>query len=515
MSRDRALYFADLAGNLLLEVSRPGYPGTQFGYDARRSLSEDLDHLVLALLPRCKSYVCEVMPADAPRAAFIKALFRLHCEHLQELRLSSHRPIEITFAEAETLPMIAEQFPSLSTLTLGGVCLPFSHMLASSRCTTISVSSSCEEVDCQHDYTIGLEVNRIVEALPTLRSLKVGQSGHSEAVHLVGLVTESDPLDLHSALVTFSATIEVLHIDMIPTIWPSVRQLKQLSLGHLRELQFHGMLVQPRVFVEEGDPRSKFEHTIYPFLQLLAATPNLVRLNIEEWFWPSLSYVSEPLSFHTVCLPRLEEVLLFEVDEHYVGQILSRLKMPRLRILDLSTLFRSDATAFRFTDVMHGWDLPYLEEFKLSSSEEEGNTGDPTYPALALGRMLRDGNLPRLQNLDVTNRGWVTETDLRDAIEALRDPSVVPSLVELQISNSTPPVDPRWAEAAVQERNAHMGDDPALRRLSITVLSGDMIDSDDDREVEEDRESENEENDAVEYASDGLVGIDSIASDSA
>ncbi|KZV99731.1 hypothetical protein EXIGLDRAFT_762385 [Exidia glandulosa HHB12029] len=428
-SVNRAEYFVARAGVLPLTIQRVGTDA-----DAIR-----IDNFVLALLPRCRSFMYrDIALADASRPAFVRLLLQSQSSTLEGLCLDTVRGMEVAFHNAEALPVIANQFPSLCQLTVSNVCLPLSHMMAASRCIALLVNNSDHDL-CQHEKAFGLEVDRLVSALPTLRVFRVFyQLGEYHERN--SFTDPRDHFHMHNALVTLRSTIEELGLLAVPTIWPSPRQLEVISLLST--------------------------YAISPLLQLLAAAPNLVYLNIQAWYWPPIAAV--PADFQVRDLPRLESVYFWELHEVFIQQIFSAFRTPRLRNLQLLGIYRDEETAFSLDEVFRGWNLPYLETFVLSSSPHDYQ-GDHTYPSLALGRMLRGGNLPRLHGLSIptTGWGWVTAADLRDAVDALRDPAVAPSLVAAQLAQSDPPLDPDWIREAMHERNAQLG---VKRRLRLAVL---------------------------------------------
>ncbi|KZV99727.1 hypothetical protein EXIGLDRAFT_724280 [Exidia glandulosa HHB12029] len=453
----KAEYFVARAGSLRLTINRRGA-----GPDEESA--SRIDNYVLALLPRCRSYEHSYIPDQLHRVAFIKALLSAHSSTLEELELASHQALEVSFTDQQAIPVIADHFPRLSSIFIVGVCLPLSQMLVSSQCTTVFDYHDCEG-SCQHDEAFGEEIDRIVSALPTLRVLK--------ADHQYGLLFDSETevtmtgyFHLFEALVTLSFTIEELGVTGVPTVWPSLRQLETVSLPRLTELRLAGRLVVPHVCQDENNPSpTDSVDSVLPLLQLLVAARNLIVLNLQLWY--SIPSGTAPLDFPVIDLPRLEEVYFREVHEVYAKRIFVAIRAPRLRSLTLADTVRDDDTAYELGEVMNAWDLPCLEVFRLSSLADD-SIGDLTFPALALGRMLRDGHLPRLQRLEVSSPGWVTELHLRDAIDAIRDPNVAPSLLILQVSNSSPPVHVGRVKGAERERNARLGS----RRLTITLLSG-------------------------------------------
>ncbi|KZV85559.1 hypothetical protein EXIGLDRAFT_775457 [Exidia glandulosa HHB12029] len=333
-----------------------------------------LDYLLFTLFQRCATFEYSRFTADGRFRRFMLAILSSPAPMLRSFHLS-HGDEEILLPPSVPILDLGTNWPMLREFVLESVCMPL-HRL---RLTNLEILKIwvpiCDTDPCQLNPGLGRCLANFVRASPTLRELHINYDDGNENGH-----HSSDPLD-------------PVHID---------------------------------------DP------AVPSFIRVLAGTPNLQKLFIEEWTDAVDMTVDDPAALAKVQLTMLTTVNIEQCAPEWCQHILASLIAPTLRTIVLDVVYADGDDAGQcglfIPTPWSRWSFPGVESLKVAVGGCIVGYIPKPASALELGPLLRDGDWTSLKELTLEGHGWLSEDALDVIIDVLCDRNIAPCLQRLYVT---------------------------------------------------------------------------------
>ncbi|KZV87500.1 hypothetical protein EXIGLDRAFT_773569 [Exidia glandulosa HHB12029] len=387
-----------------------------------------LDYLLFTLFQRCATFQYSRFTADGRFRRFMLAILSSPAPMLRSFHLS-HGEEEILLPPSVPILDVGTNWPMLREFVLDSVCMPL-HRLRLTNLETLKIwVPICDTEPCQLHPGLGRCIANFVRASPTLRELHINYDDGNENAH-----HSSDPLDPVHIDGVCQASLQHLYLSGLWLAW--LVPLRMLDspprLTNLSSLFISGTVTSP------VDPNRDEQPAVPSFIRVLAGTPNLQKLFIEEWTDAVDMTVDDPAALAKVQLTMLTTVNIEQCAPEWCQHILASLIAPTLRTIVLDVVYADGDDAGQcglfIPTPWSRWSFPGVESLKVAVGGCIVGYIPKPASALELGPLLRDGDWTSLKELTLEGHGWLSEDALDVIIDALSDRNIAPCLQRLHVT---------------------------------------------------------------------------------